>query len=83
MSGWGTPLLLIVFAGGAVATWLAGTVLSKTTEAYDRGEKFDHYCRIPSLKAVVYVWQDRKQIEVADLEKKLVVSKWPVTSALR
>ena len=24
MSGWGTPLLLIVFAGGAVATWLAG-----------------------------------------------------------
>ena len=35
MSGWGTPLLLIVFAGGAVATWLAGMVLSKATDALD------------------------------------------------
>ncbi len=35
MSGWGTPLLLIVFAGGAVATWLAGMLLSKTTDALD------------------------------------------------
>ena len=35
MSGWGTPLLLIVFGGGAVATWLAGMVLSKATDALD------------------------------------------------
>ncbi len=31
-----TPLLLLVFLGGAVATWLAGVELSKTTDALDR-----------------------------------------------
>jgi Uma2 family endonuclease len=39
-------------------------VLSPATIDYDLGEKFEHYRRIPSLKAVVYVWQDRRQIEV-------------------
>ena len=39
-------------------------VLSPATIDYDLGEKFEHYQRIPSLDAVVYVWQDRRQIEV-------------------
>ena len=39
-------------------------VLSPATIDYDLGEKFEHYQRIPSLGAVVYVWQDRRQIEV-------------------
>jgi Uma2 family endonuclease len=41
-------------------------VLSPATIDYDLGEKFEHYRQIPSLKAVVYVWQDRKQIEVRE-----------------
>jgi cation:H+ antiporter len=31
-----SPLLVLVFLAGAVATWVAGTVLSKTTDAIDR-----------------------------------------------
>ena len=31
---------------------------------YDLSDKFEQYQQIPSLKAVVYVWQDRRQIEV-------------------
>lgn len=30
-----TPLLVLVFAAGAVATWIAGAALSKTTDALD------------------------------------------------
>ena len=30
------PLQLVVFAAAAVATWFAGTVLAKTTDALDR-----------------------------------------------
>jgi Uma2 family endonuclease len=41
-------------------------VLSPATIDYDLGEKFEHYRQIPSLKAVVYVWQDRQQIEVRE-----------------
>jgi Uma2 family endonuclease len=41
-------------------------VLSPTTIAYDLGEKFEHYRRIPSLRAVVYVWQDQPRIEVRE-----------------
>jgi Uma2 family endonuclease len=41
-------------------------VLSPATVDYDLGEKFDHYRQIPSLKAVVYVWQDRRQIEIRE-----------------
>jgi Uma2 family endonuclease len=39
-------------------------VLSPSTTDYDLGEKFEHYQQIPSLAAVLYVWQDRRQIEV-------------------
>lgn len=38
-------------------------VLSKSTEAYDRGEKFAHYRRIESLREYVLVSQTRMRIE--------------------
>jgi Uma2 family endonuclease len=39
-------------------------VLSPSTEAYDRGEKLEHYKRIPSLRAVVLVAHDRRELDV-------------------
>lgn len=39
-------------------------VLSCSTEEYDRGEKFAHYMRIPSLKEYVLIAQDAPKIEV-------------------
>ena len=38
-------------------------MLSESTERFDRGEKFDHYREIASLKEYVLVAQDRMQIE--------------------
>ena len=38
-------------------------VLSKSTEAYDRGKKFEHYRQIPSLREYVLIAQDSCQIE--------------------
>jgi Uma2 family endonuclease len=38
-------------------------VLSKSTESYDRGKKFEHYRQIESLREYVLVAQDRPQIE--------------------
>ena len=38
-------------------------VLSPSTEAGDRGHKFAHYRRIPSLQEYVLVAQDRAQVE--------------------
>ncbi|WP_104981923.1 Uma2 family endonuclease [Sorangium cellulosum] len=39
-------------------------VLSDSTEAYDRGQKFAHYRRIPSLREYVLVSQHEQRIEV-------------------
>jgi Uma2 family endonuclease len=39
-------------------------VLSESTEKYDRGEKFAHYMRIPSLQEYVLVSQSERRIEV-------------------
>jgi len=39
-------------------------VLSNSTERFDRGEKLQHYRQIPSLGAVVLVWQREPRIEV-------------------
>jgi len=39
-------------------------VLSDSTEKYDRGEKFAHYIRIPSLREYVLVSQNEPCIEV-------------------
>lgn len=38
-------------------------VLSESTEAYDRGKKFEHYRRIPSLAEYLLIAQDRCRIE--------------------
>ena len=38
-------------------------VLSPSTMAYDLGEKFEHYRKIPTLQAVLYVWQTETRIE--------------------
>ena len=39
-------------------------VLSQSTESYDRGAKFAHYRRLPSLQAYVLVGQEPRRIEV-------------------
>lgn len=39
-------------------------VLSPSTQEYDRGEKLEHYGRIPSLEAVVLVASERREIQV-------------------
>jgi Uma2 family endonuclease len=39
-------------------------ILSDSTEGYDRGEKFAHYRRIPSLREYVLVAQRGRRIEV-------------------
>jgi Uma2 family endonuclease len=38
-------------------------VLSESTEAYDRGKKFEHYRRLPTLREYVLIAQDRPQVE--------------------
>src|SRR5436309_9894105 len=38
-------------------------VLSPRTEAYDRGEKFAHYRRLPSLKGYILVAQHQPRVE--------------------
>ena len=39
-------------------------VLSESTEAYDRGKKFEHYRRIPSLQGYLLVRQDYAHLEL-------------------
>ena len=38
-------------------------VLSESTEAYDRGKKFEHYRTIPGLQHYVLISQDRHSID--------------------
>lgn len=38
-------------------------VLSSSTEAYDRGKKFDHYIQVPSLTDYLLVSQDARRVE--------------------
>ena len=38
-------------------------VLSPSTEAYDRGEKFEHYQQIASLKEYILISQDKVRVE--------------------
>jgi Uma2 family endonuclease len=40
--------------------------LSNGTEAYDRGEKLEHYLRVPSLAAIVFVSHRAPAIEVRE-----------------
>lgn len=39
-------------------------VLSPSTEDYDRGEKLDHYRRIPSVREVLLVAHDARRVEL-------------------
>lgn len=38
-------------------------MLSPSTEAYDRGEKFEHYQHIASLKEYILLSQDKVHVE--------------------
>jgi len=56
-----------IFEGSEVDTLtnttLIAEVLSPSTEAYDRGEKFAHYRRLPSLQEYVLISQDKLRVE--------------------
>jgi Uma2 family endonuclease len=52
-------------------------VLSDSTEAYDRGKKFEHYRTIPSLKHFVLIAQDRHSIDCFSLQPD---GSWRLTS---
>jgi Uma2 family endonuclease len=43
---------------------LLAEVLSDSTEGYDRGEKFEHYRRISSLRAYLLVGQRKPRVEL-------------------
>ncbi len=53
-------------------------VLSKTTEAYDRGRKFESYRRLPSLREYLLVSQDAPLIERFTREGD---DRWVLTTA--
>lgn len=53
-------------------------VLSASTEAYDRGAKFEHYRRLESLAAYLLVAQDRPHL---DLFRRLPDGTWQLTEA--
>jgi Uma2 family endonuclease len=75
---------------------LIAEVLSESTEGFDRGTKFHHYCRIPSLTTYLLVSQNAPMIEqlvrkaefqwehqvVSGLEKVLELPAFGVTLAL-
>ncbi len=54
-------------------------ILSKEAEAYDRGAKFAHYRRIPSLQAYVLVSQTPRHIEVF---QRMPDGRWVLNEAL-
>jgi Uma2 family endonuclease len=51
-------------ANSVVNPTLLVEVLSPSTEGYDRGEKFAHYRRVPSLRQYVLVSPDTPRVEV-------------------
>jgi len=88
------------FAGGTDDTVVNPTVLvevlSNSTEAYDRGRKFEHYRQIPTLQEYLLVSQTEPRIEqfsrqsdgrwllneAAGIEKKLDLPSLKITIAL-
>ncbi|MBO3464390.1 Uma2 family endonuclease [Aetokthonos hydrillicola] len=52
-------------------------VLSPSTEAFDRGQKFRHYRRIDSLREYVLIEADKMSVECYRLNEK---GKWELTS---
>jgi len=75
---------------------LIAEVLSESTEAYDRGRKFEHYQRIPSLREYLLVSQSAPRLEqfirqsggdwlfrqAVGLEATLVIPSLEITIAL-
>jgi Uma2 family endonuclease len=55
-------------------------VLSPTTEAYDRGRKFEHYQSIESLRDYLLVASDRVHV---DLYSRQADGRWMLSSASR
>lgn len=41
-------------------------VLSPSTIDYDLGEKYEQYTKAPSVCVLIYVWQDRRQLEIRE-----------------
>ncbi len=54
-------------------------VLSDSTESYDRGAKFAHYRRLPSLRVYILVSQRERRIEVFERGED---ARWSFTEAL-
>ena len=53
-------------------------VLSDGTEGYDRGEKFEHYRQIPSLRDFVIVSQHKAHVEVYSRDER---GRWVLSTA--
>ncbi len=53
-------------------------VLSPSTEEYDRGEKLEHYKRMPSLREVLFVAHDTRRLEV---HRRHPDGSWSVTDS--
>lgn len=54
-------------------------VLSKSTESYDRGDKFHKYCSLPSFKEYVLIDQNKPVIDVLYKEDS---SYWKMTTTI-
>jgi len=59
----GEPLFEDASVDTLLNPMLLAEVLSESTEAYDRGEKFAHYRRLETLREYVLVAQDKIRIE--------------------
>lgn len=57
-----------VDANGIVNPTLVVEITSDSTEEFDRGEKLEHYQRIPSLRAIVLVSHREKRLDVWERE---------------
>lgn len=60
----GAPEFLSLKETTLVNPALVVEVLSKGTEAYDRGDKLDVYRTVPSVREIVLVRQDRRAVQV-------------------
>jgi Uma2 family endonuclease len=60
----GPPLVQVDFPRAAINPILLAEVLSDSTEAWDRGGKFAHYRRLPSLQYYLLVSQEPQRVEL-------------------
>ena len=74
----GTPQFLDVATDTLLNPVVLVEVLSPSTEAYDRGRKFEHYRTIASLRQYVLVASDRVQVDVFTRQDG---EQWLLTSA--